>query len=81
MWKRDEGKCQYELASGGNCGSTHRLELDHLVPVAHGGPSTVENLRVVCGAHNRLAARELFGAARMAQFGAPASADRKRSGH
>jgi hypothetical protein len=77
VWTRDEGRCQYELKSGQICGSTHRLELDHVVPVARGGPSTVENLRVVCAGHNKLAARDLFGAAWMDQFGAPASGDRK----
>jgi len=81
VWARDEGKCQYELASGQICGSTHRVELDHIVPVARGGPSTVDNLRVVCGGHNRLAARELFGAAWMEQFGARGSGGQKRTGH
>lgn len=31
-----------------DCGSTKHLSLDHIVPFSHGGPDTVENLRVLC---------------------------------
>lgn len=61
VWARDEGKCQWPLASGGTCGSTLRLELDHVIPKARGGPSTVENVRLLCDFHNDLAARRAFG--------------------
>jgi hypothetical protein len=61
VWERDQGRCQWPLDSGGCCGSTHRLELDHVVPWALGGDDSVANLRVACGAHNRLAARQAFG--------------------
>jgi hypothetical protein len=47
--------------AGGVCGSMHRLELDHVVPWAKWSEPTVANLRVVCRAHNRLAARREFG--------------------
>lgn len=30
------------------CGATETLSLDHIVPYSHGGPDTVENLRVLC---------------------------------
>jgi 5-methylcytosine-specific restriction endonuclease McrA len=36
------------MSSGGLCGSTRRLQLDHITPRARGGPSTIENLRVLC---------------------------------
>ncbi|GEJ59102.1 HNH endonuclease [Anaeromyxobacter diazotrophicus] len=68
VWKRDGARCQWRMASGGICGSTTRLQLDHVVPVARGGASTVENLRVCCAFHNQLAAREEFGPKHMAQF-------------
>jgi hypothetical protein len=61
VWARDAGRCTWPLDGGGFCGSTHRLELDHVIPWAEWGPSTVENLRVVCGRHNALAARQVFG--------------------
>jgi hypothetical protein len=68
VWTRDEGKCQWPLASGGICGSTTRLELDHVVPLARGGASTVSNTRVLCAMHNGLAARQVFGEAWMDRF-------------
>ncbi|HYS79751.1 MAG TPA: HNH endonuclease signature motif containing protein, partial [Anaeromyxobacteraceae bacterium] len=45
VWTRDGKCCRRPLASGGVCGSTTRLELDHIVPVARGGASTIANLR------------------------------------
>jgi hypothetical protein len=68
IWIRDGGKCQWPVDSGGVCGSTRQLELDHIVPVARGGPSTVDNLRVTCRFNNALAARQVFGDAWMEQF-------------
>ncbi len=62
VWERDGDRCTWPLDGGGCCGSTHRLELDHIIPWAEWGPSTVENLRVVCR-HNTLAARQAFGEA------------------
>ena len=67
-WKRDGGRCQYPLASGGICGSTRRLEFDHIRPRSLGGPSTVENIRVVCRPHNDLAARLVLGDEAMDAF-------------
>ena len=61
VWLRDGGRCQFRLANGEPCGSTHRLQFDHLHPVALGGESTVANLRLACAAHNLLAARRVFG--------------------
>lgn len=66
---RDEGRCQAKLHDGTICGSKVRLQLDHIRPVALGGPSTVENLRLVCERHNQLAARKVFGDAWMDLFG------------
>jgi hypothetical protein len=61
VWTRAGGRCEWRLHSGERCGSTVRLEYDHVVPRAHGGPSTTENLRLVCREHNDLAARQVFG--------------------
>jgi HNH endonuclease len=61
VWKRDGGKCQFPLVSGGICGSTRQLELDHIRPRALGGASTSDNLRVVCKPHNNEAARSVLG--------------------
>jgi hypothetical protein len=61
VWQRDQGRCSWPLDGGGRCGSTHRLELDHIHPWARDGEPTVANLRVVCHVHNILAARREFG--------------------
>ena len=68
VWARDGGRCQWPVMSGGVCGSTRQLELDHVVPVGRGGASTVANLRVTCRFHNQYAARQAFGDAWMDRF-------------
>jgi len=68
VFQRDAGRCAWPLDSGGVCGSTLRLQLDHIVPVALGGTSTIENLRVTCAFHNDLAARQVFGDVHMDRF-------------
>jgi hypothetical protein len=61
VWARDQWRCSWPLDGGGVCGSTHRLELDHVEPWARWGGESVDDLRVVCHAHNTLAARQAFG--------------------
>jgi HNH endonuclease len=78
VWIRDGGRCQWGLGSGGVCGSTRHLELDHIHPRSRGGASTADNLRILCRSHNDLAARLAFGDEKMDQFtlglrGAPRS--------
>ena len=73
VFLRDEGKCQWPLAEGGICGSTHRVELDHVVPVGRGGKATVAGIRVLCSLHNQLAAREVYGDELMDRFTSGAS--------
>jgi hypothetical protein len=68
VFLRDEGKCQWPLTEGGICGSTHRVELDHVVPVGRGGKATAANGRVLCAFHNQLAAREVYGDEWMDRF-------------
>jgi HNH endonuclease len=68
VFVRDGGACRWPLASGGVCGSRTRLELDHVVPVALGGKSTISNMRVLCAFHNGLAARQVLGAPLMERY-------------
>ncbi len=65
VWKRDEGRCTWCGPDGQRCGSTWKVELDHIRPAALGGPSTVENLRILCRSHNALSAERAFGRAHM----------------
>lgn len=61
VWIRDGGRCQWPVADGEVCGSTRRIQFDHIVPRARGGASTAANLRLTCQFHNLLAARQAFG--------------------
>jgi hypothetical protein len=60
VWIRDQGKCTFE-----GCSSRFLVQHDHIIPVAMGGKSTVENLRLRCHAHNQRAAIEKFGFAKI----------------
>ncbi len=68
VWKRDGGQCAWQSHDGHRCGSTWKLELDHIVPAALGGASTVDNLRLCCHTHNQLHADQTFGRAHMELF-------------
>ncbi len=60
--KRCENRCAHvSLLTGEKCGSTFALELDHIVPVALGGQTSVENLRLVCRNHNQKYAVDKMG--------------------
>jgi len=61
VWSRDDGKCTWPLDSGGICGSTLRLGVDHVVLRGRGGPSTIDNCRLACKFHNQLAAGQVYG--------------------
>ncbi|MFL5433412.1 MAG: HNH endonuclease [Myxococcales bacterium] len=68
VWQRDGAKCVWRGEDGRECGSTWKLEPDHVVPAALGGPSTVENLRLHCRSHNVLRAEHVYGRAHMDLF-------------
>jgi 5-methylcytosine-specific restriction endonuclease McrA len=68
VWARDQGRCTWPLDAGGCCGSTRRLELDHIIPWADWGGDQEANLRLTCAAHNRLAARQVFGERVMGRY-------------
>jgi 5-methylcytosine-specific restriction endonuclease McrA len=59
--KRDGGQCTWVSERGHRCGSREALEFDHVTPVALGGQSTLENLRLLCRAHNEYEAEKSFG--------------------
>jgi hypothetical protein len=51
--------------SGHRCEARTRLEFDHADPVARGGETTADNMRLRCRAHNQYAAERVFGEAFM----------------
>jgi 5-methylcytosine-specific restriction endonuclease McrA len=46
VFERDGGKCA-------QCGSNFDLQYDHVLPVALGGATTIDNLQLPCGDCNR----------------------------
>ena len=65
VWVRDGGRCTYVSPAGQRCRERHFLEFDHVTPVARGGLSTVDNLRLRCRAHNQEEAKRALGPAFM----------------
>ena len=63
VWSRDQGRCTYP-----GCCSKHFLEYDHIQPVSLNGTSTLENLRLLCRAHNQLVAIRQLGFRHMDRF-------------
>jgi 5-methylcytosine-specific restriction endonuclease McrA len=63
VFARDRGSCSFTGPAGRRCGSTHALQVDHVVPVARGGEATVDNLRLLCAYHNRVEAERILGKA------------------
>ena len=61
VWERDAGHCTFTSGDGHRCTATRRLEFDHIVPLAKGGSTSVENLRLLCRAHNQYEAQRSFG--------------------
>jgi 5-methylcytosine-specific restriction endonuclease McrA len=76
VFDRDGLQCTYVSPDGRRCEAHAFLELDHKHPRALGGDSGSENLRVLCRAHNQLAAEQTFGRDTMERarhFGRPKS--------
>ena len=62
VFQRAEGRCEYKNPhTGKTCGSRFQTQIDHIKPVALGGTNSVENLRLLCRAHNAWTAEEIFG--------------------
>lgn len=52
VYARDGGVCV-------QCGTTEDLQLDHITPLVQGGTDGADNLRLLCGKHNRDRNKEL----------------------
>jgi hypothetical protein len=61
VWIRDGGQCTYIDRDGRCCSSRHQLEFEHVIPFAHGGENTGDNIRILCRCHNSLMADQVFG--------------------
>ncbi len=68
VFTRDGGRCTFIGDNGKRCYSDWNLEIDHIVPFAKGGDNSPKNLRLLCAAHNRLAAERAYGRDHMDEF-------------
>ncbi len=59
VWKRDQSCTYQNPTTQKRCGSTFRLQLEHLVPFALGGIHTLENVTLRCQSHNLHAAEKM----------------------
>jgi 5-methylcytosine-specific restriction endonuclease McrA len=62
VWQRDGGQCTFVSESGRRCEARTRLEFDHIDPVARGGQTTADRMRLRCRAHNQYDAECTYGA-------------------
>jgi hypothetical protein len=65
--ERDEERCTFVSDDGHRCAATGMLEFDHVDAFARGGLPTTDKVRLLCRAHNQLAAERVFGRAFMEQ--------------
>ena len=61
VFARDGEQCTYVDDEGRRCSARDMIEIDHVVPRAHGGSNDPSNLRLACRAHNLLYAEEKLG--------------------
>jgi hypothetical protein len=69
LHRRSGSRCEFiDAATGRRCASRFRLQADHIEAFARGGPTRLENLRLLCGPDNRFEAIRTFGETKMAPF-------------
>ncbi len=59
LYAQGQGCCQYHSPDGNRCESQFQIQIDHVIPVAWGGKTSLDNLRLLCRTHNLLAAQQL----------------------
>ncbi|HKY38036.1 MAG TPA: hypothetical protein VJN18_18970 [Polyangiaceae bacterium] len=63
VWERDQAQCTFVDGEGRRCAERRFLTIEHKTPFARRGPPTLENLCLLCSAHNLESARQVFGEA------------------
>jgi len=79
VWERDGGRCAFVGTDGHRCEATRRLEFDHVVPIAQGGATTADNLRLLCRPHNQFEAERVLGKDHVAKRRELAQRERARA--
>jgi 5-methylcytosine-specific restriction endonuclease McrA len=60
---RDGGRCTFVAANGHRCTERGALEFHHREPFAKAGPTTADNLTLLCARHHRRQSERQFGPA------------------
>ena len=63
VYERDGGQCRYTDAGGRRCQERVRLEFHHRRPFGLGGDHALDNVGLLCAAHNASMAEIDYGAA------------------
>ncbi len=67
VWERDGGRCRYVDEHGRRCKERDQLQLHHRHPSGLGGDHSVQNIRLMCRAHNDYLAQSDYGRDKMAR--------------
>ncbi len=78
VFARDGHRCTFVSDDGIRCPESGRLQVDHILPRAKGGSDGIDNLRLLCAAHNQLMAERHFGRDFMRERIKPALRDNAR---
>jgi len=68
VWQRDQGRCRFKSPDENECGSRFALEIDHIKPIAWSGKTEINNLQLLCRAHNQLKALSQLGPEVMSRY-------------
>ena len=68
MWERDKGRCTFVEEDGRQCREQNQLEFHHQRPFARGGDHSVDNVALLCRAHNGYLAEIDYGHEKMAKY-------------
>ncbi|MDZ4678633.1 MAG: HNH endonuclease signature motif containing protein [Oligoflexia bacterium] len=53
VWQKYHSQCSFQTMDGKSCDSKYGLEIDHVRPLALGGETSIDNLRLLCKSHNQ----------------------------
>jgi 5-methylcytosine-specific restriction endonuclease McrA len=80
VYKRDGGRCTFMDDCGRRCPERGAIEFDHVEGYARARKHSLDDLRLLCRAHNQRAAERMYGRAFMEQARRVAATRRTRPG-